>query len=60
MLIGYARVSTMDQTLSLQHDALAAADCAQVFTETVSGAKDHRPGLEEALSEGVLQRHDVT
>jgi DNA invertase Pin-like site-specific DNA recombinase len=50
MLIGYARVSTLDQTLALQRDALTAAGCRRVFTDTLSGTKDHRPGLEEALS----------
>lgn len=50
MLIGYARVSTLDQTLILQRDALRAADCKQIFTDTMSGAKDHRPGLDDALS----------
>jgi DNA invertase Pin-like site-specific DNA recombinase len=50
MLIGYARVSTTDQTLSLQHDALTAAGCKDVFRDTMSGTKDRRPGLEQALS----------
>jgi DNA invertase Pin-like site-specific DNA recombinase len=49
MLIGYARVSTHEQTLALQQDALTKADCARVFTDTASGAKADRPGLEEAL-----------
>jgi DNA invertase Pin-like site-specific DNA recombinase len=49
MLIGYARVSTQEQTLALQRDALTKADCARVFTDTASGAKADRPGLEEAL-----------
>lgn len=39
MLIGYARVSTGDQTIDLQLDALATAGCQKHFTETVSGAK---------------------
>ena len=49
MLIGYARVSTHEQTLALQRDALTKADCSRVFTDTASGAKADRPGLEEAL-----------
>ncbi len=50
MLIGYARVSTYDQTLHLQQDALTKAGCNKIFTDTASGAKAERKGLEEALS----------
>src|SRR3712207_3265833 len=50
MLIGYARVSTHDQTLSLQKDALQKAGCERIFTDTVSGTKAERKGLKEALS----------
>jgi DNA invertase Pin-like site-specific DNA recombinase len=50
MLIGYARVSTEDQNLDLQRDALAKAGCEQTYTDTVSGTKARRPGLEQALS----------
>jgi DNA invertase Pin-like site-specific DNA recombinase len=50
MLIGYARISTHDQTLSLQQDALEKAGCEQIFTDTVSGTKAERKGLSEALS----------
>lgn len=49
MLIGYARVSTQDQTLDLQRDALTKAGCSKIFTDTVSGAATERPGLSEAL-----------
>jgi DNA invertase Pin-like site-specific DNA recombinase len=50
MLIGYARVSTHDQTLNLQQDALQKAGCTKIFTDTASGAKAERKGLEEALN----------
>jgi DNA invertase Pin-like site-specific DNA recombinase len=50
MLIGYARVSTQDQTLNLQQDALTKAGCAKLFTDTASGAKAERKGLEQVLS----------
>jgi DNA invertase Pin-like site-specific DNA recombinase len=50
MLIGYARISTHDQTLSLQKDALEKAGCEKIFTDTVSGTKAERKGLTEALS----------
>jgi DNA invertase Pin-like site-specific DNA recombinase len=49
MLIGYARVSTHDQTLHLQQDALQKAECSKIFTDTASGAKTERIGLDEAL-----------
>lgn len=49
MLIGYARVSTQDQTLALQTDALTHAGCEKIFTDTTSGAKSERPGLQQAL-----------
>jgi DNA invertase Pin-like site-specific DNA recombinase len=50
MLIGYARVSTQDQELHLQQDALKQAGCDPIFTDTASGASTERPGLEQALS----------
>src|SRR5207248_10164734 len=50
MLIGYARVSTQDQTLDLQKDALEKIGCNKIFTDTASGAKAERKGLEEALN----------
>ena len=50
MLIGYARVSTQDQTLNLQRDALEQIGCKKIFTDTASGAKGERKGLEEALA----------
>ena len=51
MLIGYARISTHDQTLALQKDALEKAGCEKIFTDTVSGTKAERKGLTEALSQ---------
>ena len=50
MLIGYARISTHDQTLALQLDALEKAGCEQIFTDKVSGTKAERKGLTDALS----------
>ena len=49
MKIGYARVSTVDQNLDLQIDALTAAGCKKMFSDTASGAKDERKGLLEAI-----------
>lgn len=50
MLIGYARVSTQDQNLDLQCDALKAAGCHRIFADQMSGARSERPGLSQALS----------
>jgi DNA invertase Pin-like site-specific DNA recombinase len=50
MLIGYARVSTDEQNLDLQRDALHKAGCEQIYTDRVSGTKAERKGLTEALS----------
>jgi DNA invertase Pin-like site-specific DNA recombinase len=49
VLIGYARVSTGLQNLDLQTDALTQHGCTKIFHDKISGAKKHRPGLEEAL-----------
>lgn len=49
MLIGYARVSTMDQNPALQMDALRMAGCEKVFTEKASGSHKDRPQLKAAL-----------
>ncbi len=51
MIIGYARVSTNDQSLDAQHDALAEVGAARVFSETVSGAKARRPELDKMLEQ---------
>ena len=48
-LVGYARVSTLDQSPELQLDALRKAGCKKVFVETISSAKDVRPQLAAAL-----------
>jgi Resolvase, N terminal domain len=45
MLIGYARVSTVDQNFALQRDTLTEAGCAKIFTEQMSGAVTDRPAL---------------
>lgn len=51
MLIGYCRVSTDDQTLDLQRDALQMAGCERIYEDTAGGAKADRPGLKEALGQ---------
>lgn len=48
-LLGYARVSTGEQELGLQHDALASVGCARIFSDTASGALDDRPELARVL-----------
>jgi DNA invertase Pin-like site-specific DNA recombinase len=50
MLIGYARVSTGEQNLDLQVDALKQAGCGEVYTDEMSGTKSERPGLAKALA----------
>lgn len=50
MQIGYARVSTHDQNLDLQKDALTQRGCVKIFEDAISGVKDERPGLNEAIS----------
>jgi len=47
MKIGYCRVSTNDQNLDLQKDALKKAGCKKIFEDVISGAKSKRPGLNE-------------
>jgi DNA invertase Pin-like site-specific DNA recombinase len=48
MKVGYARVSTHEQNLSMQKDALKQIGCRKIFHDQVSGAKAERPGLQEA------------
>lgn len=55
--IGYARVSTAEQSVDMQLDALKLAGCSVVYTDTASGALDSRPGLRQVL--GVVGRGDV-
>ena len=49
MLIGYARVSTFEQNLNLQKDALKAAGCEKIFEDHISGAASSRPGMNKAI-----------
>lgn len=49
MKIGYARVSTQEQSLDLQVDALKQAGCTEIYKEVASGAKAERPVLDELL-----------
>ena len=57
MLIGYARVSTQDQNLDLQLEALNKTGCEKIYQDQLSGAKADRPGLNTALE--VLRKGDT-
>ena len=57
MKIGYARVSTQDQNLDLQKDALEKAGCKKIFVDEISGTVAHREGLDKANE--VLRKGDV-
>jgi DNA invertase Pin-like site-specific DNA recombinase len=49
MLIGYARISTLDQNLALQRQALSAAGCERIFEDAMSGLRADRPGLSQVV-----------
>lgn len=55
--VGYARVSTQDQSLDMQIDALKKSECEKIFTEKVSGTKDDRKELKKCLE--YLRKGDV-
>lgn len=57
MKIGYARVSTLDQNLQLQEDALTQAGCEKIITDTISGKSVDRPGL--ARLREILRSGDI-
>ena len=57
MLIGYARVSTDDQNLALQTQALNEIGCTKIYEDKISGTKTNRPGLQLALE--VLRNGDT-
>lgn len=57
MIFGYARVSTKDQNLNLQIDALKKEGCNEVFSEKLSGRSEHKPKLNELLSK--LRTDDI-
>ena len=51
MRFGYTRVSTVAQTLHQQHDALKAAGASKIYSDTMSGARDDRPGLADLMDQ---------
>ena len=57
MLIGYARVSTSDQNLNLQKEALLKVGCEKIYEDKISGTTKQRPGLDKALD--VLRAGDT-
>ena len=57
MKIGYARVSTLEQNLDLQHDALKAAGCEKIIVDRMSGTRRDRAGLEQVREQ--LRKGDV-
>ncbi len=57
MLIGYARVSTQEQNLDLQLEALTKAGCTKIFDDKISGSRTERPGLNKVLE--ILREGDT-
>jgi len=57
MLIGYARVSTQEQNLDLQLEALTKAGCVKIFDDKMSGSRTERPGLNKVLE--ILREGDT-
>ncbi|MEH8022109.1 recombinase family protein [Rheinheimera metallidurans] len=57
MIVGYARVSTQDQSLDLQSDALRTASCDEIFSEKITGKQRERPELQNCLR--MLRKGDV-
>lgn len=57
MIVGYARVSTQDQSLDLQNDALRAAGCEEIFSEKITGKQRERPELQNCLR--MLRKGDI-
>lgn len=51
MKIGYARVSTTDQNIYMQKQALRQCGCEKIFSDTASGVRENRSGLDNAMSE---------
>ncbi len=49
MLIGYARVSTQDQNLGLQIEALTKAGCQRIYDDKIGGSRAERPGLAKVM-----------
>lgn len=57
MLVGYARVSTQDQNLDLQIDALKKAGCEKIFEDRIAGSSETRPGMDKLFE--MLRKDDI-